>query len=181
MKRLIFVVALFLLPIQTILFAQDEPYKVTQEYDEFENQTIIKLNPIVIYFHDIPRETLYLTFTKIENDDSTFSTILKITYIASDWIFIEQENALKLLVDGKKLEPNEIFNKRDARQSYVIEIAAFNLPEWDLSRMANASEIKFKLIADRKVIKSALFPGAVKNIGRFYNEYYLGKKKGIQK
>ena len=86
-------------------------------------------------------------------------------------MFVEADDGLILLVDGKKDILSAVVVKRDAEGRGVTEISNYETTKEFLKTLAHAKKIELKLQGSKHFVTAELSPKNIANIKRFYDEH----------
>ena len=160
--------------------------EVTHDYDEFDKVTS---NALCYNFLE-PKDTLPLIEINISRRKKEISRpidkevygkakyevtyFLSITYWDNDWLFIDSDESLALLVDGKKitLQTNGIPVRNILSGDLIQEAIPYPVSSDLLKKICFANEVKIK-ISGKRSIKRQLTKENLANLQQFYKSYIL--------
>ena len=165
---------------ETTVVEEEKPkYYVDSYYDKFENYETADLvqNCITKTLHPGTHYeytscgNIYFNLRKFTSEAKNIKYYLKIIYAEDTWMFVEADDGLILLVDGKKDILSAVVVKRDAEGRGVTEISNYETTKEFLKTLAHAKKIELKLQGSKHFVTAELSPKNIANIKRFYDEH----------
>lgn len=101
----------------------------------------------------------------------SYSLIVKFT--GTDWLFIKNGEALILLIDGERIgfQGEGSLNHRNVGRGWIEEQAWFDISLDDLLKIANAKEVRLKIIGSQYYIERTFVEFNFKNFKDFITKY----------
>ena len=159
-------------------------YKTNNYYDKFENYEIVELIQNCVmeekhsgtHYEYTACGNIYFNIRKFVSESKSKNYYLKIIYADDTWMFVEADDGLILLVDGKNDILSAVVVKRDAEGRGITEIATYEATKEFLKTLAHAKKIELKLQGSKHFVTAELSPKNIANIKRFYDEHVSEKK-----
>jgi len=150
-------------------------YRVRTIQDEFDGYTINRMEHNMLGGGSLlSYTTIWLNTQRYQSKEGNVSYSLIAEYVSPDWLFIERGESLILLVDGQRmgLVGDGSWNHRNVGYGRMVsEKSWYNITLEDLQKIANAKEVKVKIIGSQYYAERCFTDANFKNLKRFIMEY----------
>ena len=150
-------------------------YQLSSRRDDFNqyNQWSMK-NNLLAGGGKLLGPKMYLGATKTIWDSGLTQYRLDVTYTASDWLFIDDGNSLRLIIDGEQVEYSG-----DGSSAYrnvlsggtIHERAFYDVTPTQIRQIAEASEIRVRLEGNQFYAERVFSPANIERFRAFVGQY----------
>jgi len=158
--------------------ALTEPYQVKTLNDAFDGYTI---NQMTYNYLVSNSGIVELNIKRLQTKDGRISYYLVVEYQNSDWLFIEGGESLILLVDGERIGfkgDGSLQSRNVGSSGWIDEKAVYDINPKILNQIANAKEVKVKIIGNQYYIECKFTEQSFQNFKKFIAEYITGTSGG---
>jgi len=157
-------------------------YIYQQEYDEFDKNEVISLKPTYRTVLRSPEEDkhnhLWGSPVIIKENNKETVYLFIISYEASDWLFIQEENSLSVIADTLNYKFDTIKIDRETYSGIlgarISELAYFQLTKDQMQNIFFAETLKFKINGKSRNLKTI-----VPNKTKLYFRKFLKSTKSL--
>lgn len=157
-------------------------YNVEEQYDKFDNvhRYIMKENILDGGYQGY--QTLDATALNIRVDAFQIDTLyyLRLINVANDWLFIQKDYPLTILIDNNKVElycdniESEVVNPTFLGKSqgvYCKEVATYSVDKYLILQMCNAKNIELKVVGSKYYVVRTFNESNFYNFKKFVGVY----------
>jgi len=155
-------------------------YQVKVIKDDFDGHTIYEMEGNALENMTLSYNQLQLNLQKFVKDGNEEFSLIAM-YFSPDWIFIEEGESLKLIVDGEKITLSSKKGSQGHREVFsgtIREMAWYDIDIETIRKLAFGKEGKVKIIGDKYFDEYIIGKNNFVIFNKFYTEHIVksGKK-----
>lgn len=140
-------------------------YELTRQIDKFTGDTIVRMENNKIEWGMTSTDMIQCNAIKVTDKQDVTNYYLQVSYWGKDWIFINEENSLDLLIDNISYHFNTYGRvARDVQTGSITEVATYLVTIELLKKIASSKNVEMRLNG-QKGNKERIFD--IDNISRF--------------
>lgn len=146
----------YILSISFLVFGC-ESYSVISNYDRFEEIKTVKMINNTLKGNGKVDADIQKFILK----DGSVQFAIRISFYSSKWLFIEEGNSLRILIDGEHLElmtNHSLINRSVISGGYLKESAVYFITIEDLNKISNGKDVKVKIVGSNRNLIREFFP-----------------------
>lgn len=152
-------------------------FRVESRHDDFDGYTVYRMINNYLDGKELPfiegEPGIDLGGRIIIRKDGTTTYTLVCSYTNTTWMFIAPGESLVMLIDGERVgfSGNGSIGNREVGSRRVFETASYAITLSDLKRIANAKEIRVKLLGEKFFIEQKFTQINFNNFTTFLTDY----------